>query len=924
MDPALWRRAVALYEAALARPRRERSQWIVRAAADDPALVELARKLLAAHDRVEENEPLRTLPKLATKPLLAHKVGDIVGNFQLLSHLGTGGMGEVWQARYADHRLDRDVAVKICSVSTAASGNFAAHERFVRERRFLEKLEHPNIARLYDAGVAEGGRAFLALELVDGCAIDLYCKTNRLTVHARIGLFLQVIEATAYAHQQLVLHRDLKPSNIMVDRQGTIKLLDFGVAKLIDSSVVDDVELTKVAGGAITLAYAAPEQITHQALSTATDVYGLGATLYRLLTGKPPYRPESDTRYALQQAILHSDAIPASTHAYDAEFLAEIQSTADELRRSLAGDLTAILAKALKKEPKERYASATALAEDLRRYLRMQPVTARPDNFLYRAHRFVRRNRLAVAATSVAICALSVTTVIALQQGYRATRQAAETARQLHRVETAHKFVTGLFANADPENAKGKPIVPTEVLRKGLNDAKVLFANDPETLSGILAQIGDIYFRMGLPEEMYAAQRARVDALRAVRAVDASQMVDALIALGQAQADSRTLAVREGAEGVFHEALALAQSSKAVPIERSIFATALIADQRRIFQRFDEAERLSASASAMGRVHLSPSHSTNVAALQVQALLARDRGRIDEARALFAQVIAADRESDRGAVDRFNVKRQLATLEFDAGSFLRARTLAHGLLSEAERELGDVNSNLAPLRRLAISATERAGFLDEAAREAKSLLAPELASADPLRVGAAQMTSARVLLSADVLKEVPALLDQASLALATYPLWLNRLASLQAEYSLRIGDHRRADTIIDEALRRVTERGQQSGREAASLHEWRGRLHVARGDYVSARHAIAQACRLRTNLQQLAHPQRVTCEAMRLLVHEDMDRSQTLTEFDSLAKLLTTSEERAILRKRLDEARRHASTWRDQKQLHRLELFSRD
>lgn len=924
MDPELWQRAVALFEVALTYPKTMRLQWIERESGSHAAIRELAIKLLHAHERVDDTESLKTLPKFSHKPTSEHDSGDIVGNFVLLNRLGAGGMGEVWRARYADCRLEREVALKICSASPAAHDSLAAHERFVRERRFLERLEHPNIARLYDAGVAENGRAYLALELVSGDAIDEYCRLKQLTLRARVELFLQVVEATAYAHQQLILHRDLKPSNIMVDQAGVVKLLDFGVAKLIDSSAIDDVELTKLAGTALTLAYAAPEQITNQALSTATDVYALGATLYRLLTGALPYRPATDSRYALQEAILQSDAISASSHAFGAAFRAETCASAEELRHTLAGDLDSILAKALKKEPNERYSSAAAFADDLRRFLRMQPVAARPDSVFYRGNRFIRRNRLAVSAAMAAICALFIAMSIAMHQAHRATLEAAETARQLRRLETAQKFVSGLFAYADPEHAKGKPIMPGDVLRKGLADAKVLFANDPETRAGVLAQIGDIYFRMGLTEEMYEAQRARVEALRSAPVVDMVQMTDALIALGQAQADSRTLAVREAAVSTFEAAIAAAERSRGISKERSIFATALIADQHRVFQRFDQAERLSRHAVAMSREHLPPNQSTSVAALQVQALLARDRGRVDEARKLFARVIAADLESDRGAVDRFNVKRQLAALEFDAGSFLAARRQARQLLSEAEAQLGDIHANLAPLRRLVVNAAERAGLLDEAIRDAQTVLGPELSSGDSLRVGTAKMAQARALLSADVLSDVSRLLNDASTALASYPLWLNRLASLEAEYGLRIGDHARAAAAVDAGLLRAAERGQSAGREAASLHEWRGRLFVARGDYKRASNSIAEACRLRVNFQHAAHPQRLVCESMLVLLRDDLDRSRTAVELESLLAPLVTLDEYSLVSARIEDAKRYATASNDRRRLHQLDLFLRD
>ena len=292
-----WPRALALLDEALALTVAEREPWLVRTAADMPLVMPLLRKLLAAHDRVEVHGLLATLPKLQSDT--AHLApyddagapGQRVGPFELIEPLGHGGMGSVWRARYADGRLKRDVAVKLPATRGNPASLAILSERFARERDFLAQLEHPNIARLYDAGVSQSGQPFLAMEYVEGVDIREYAALHKLTLRARSLLVVQVLEALQYAHQRLVVHRDLKPSNILVRADGRVALLDFGIAKVLEASdgALVETELTRVGGSAMTRAYAAPEQLMGEAVTTASDVYAVGVVLHELLVGKRPF-----------------------------------------------------------------------------------------------------------------------------------------------------------------------------------------------------------------------------------------------------------------------------------------------------------------------------------------------------------------------------------------------------------------------------------------------------------------------------------------------------------------------------------------------------------------------------------------------------------------------------------------------------------
>ena len=345
--------------------------------------------------------------------------GDRIGPWQLERLLAEGGMGAVWVAQRADGVMKRTAALKLPRAEWVDRG---LKERIARERAILARLQHPAIAVLYDAGVTVEGRPYLALEYVAGVAIDVYSKERDLTVILR--LCVQVIRAVAYAHAQLVIHRDLKPANVLVTADGSPKLLDFGISKLIegDTPTVDETALTRLAGRPLTLAYAAPEQVLGLPITVAADVYALGVMLFELVTGARLYRA-GDQR-ALEAELLGGDLRKPSETARD-----------KHRAKALKGDLDAVIAKALKREPAERYQTAAALADDLERFLDGQPVQARPDSRAYRLRKFVQRNALPVAAGSAVLIALGVGLGVALWQADAARHRprSAQSGRARHR-----------------------------------------------------------------------------------------------------------------------------------------------------------------------------------------------------------------------------------------------------------------------------------------------------------------------------------------------------------------------------------------------------------------------------------------------------------------------------------------------------------
>jgi WD40 repeat protein/serine/threonine protein kinase len=384
-----------------------RAEWLCRLEAEDPRTAELLRKLFATSGAAEgllETSDLLTRRLASFVQDEEQLAGKRVGPYRLLSLLGQGGMGSVWLAERADGLFARQVALKL--VHPALVGRTVS-ERFAREREILASLSHPNIARLFDAGFAEDGQPYLALQYVAGEPITTYCDRSRLDINQRLQLFLQVLSAVQYAHANLVIHRDLKPSNILVTENGQAQLLDFGIAKLLTEGQAKETELTQLGGRALTPDYAAPEQIRGAPITTAADVYALGVMLYELLTGERPYRLKRDSRGALEEAILQAEPVSPSRVPFSEPATQARATTARRLSKALKGDLDTIVMKALKKAPAERYATANAFGEDVRRFLRGEVVLAQRDSVAYRTLKFARRHRVAIGSVSILILTLA-------------------------------------------------------------------------------------------------------------------------------------------------------------------------------------------------------------------------------------------------------------------------------------------------------------------------------------------------------------------------------------------------------------------------------------------------------------------------------------------------------------------------------------
>ncbi len=540
-DDALWARwpeVDALLAEALDLEEGARARLLERRRRDDPELVESVRRLLTAADAPAQR--LDALPSAAWRALDRARSGDRsrvleandrVGPYRVLDELGRGGMATVYRAERVEGGFQQEVALKVLRRGLDTE---EIVRRFVAERQILSELAHPNIARLLDGGSTADGRPWLAMERVEGRPIDEWALEPGRSRAERLELVLQVGDAVQFAHTRLVVHRDLKPSNVLVDRNGRAKLLDFGIAKLLDPEGVPVGDLTRTGSGLpLTPAYASPEQLRGEAITTASDVFQLGRLLYEIVSGTRPF-VESDLTH------------PAGDRT----------ASPPELPAELRGDLGRIVRKALRREPERRYASVEQFMADVRRFLAGHPVSARPDSVGYRASRFVARHPAGVVGSVVAMVLLVAFAVTASVQARRLAEEGERVRQEAARAMAARDLLTDVFEVADPDRSQGETVTARELLDAGAARVRRDLAAQPRLQAEMLGTIGGVYHRLGLYDR---ARPLLEEALRVHRSGVVDEVTGEL-ALLRGLAASTVPSDREVGIAFYEEALALAEA----------------------------------------------------------------------------------------------------------------------------------------------------------------------------------------------------------------------------------------------------------------------------------------------------------------------------------------------------------------------------
>jgi eukaryotic-like serine/threonine-protein kinase len=642
---ARFARVQSLFLDALERPYPDRRPFLDQACEDDPTLVDDVLALLDAH----EEGPLADTP---TERPWGGRYPERVGDYRIVRPLGEGGMGAVLLAVREAEGFTQTVALKLLR---AGFPHRDLEARLRAERKILARLEHPGIARLIDGGVTDQGQPFFAMEYVKGEDILTWCDARRLDVSGRIRLFMDVCDAVHHAHQQLVIHRDLKPSNILVTAAGRPKLLDFGVAKLLDEEAAEGGQagLTRTSPW-VTPAYASPEQLRGDPVSTLSDVYALGVLLHELLVGLRPYRTEGRSPADLERAMARTGTRKPSQAAVDRggaagsdtatgqpdpATRAQLRGTSPErLRRRLEGDLDVILGRAMAHDPGRRYGSAAALAEDLRRHLGGWPVQARPDGFAYRAGKFLGRHRVAMASSVAVVLTVVGGAGTALWQADRARDAARLAEDEAVRARQVTGLVTDLFRLSDPTRTLGDTVTARQLLDEGAARVETELSGQPRLQATLLAEVGRVYRNLGL---LARAEELAEQVVQLEASLDSSGAghARALGTLGEIVAERGRTAE---AATHFEQALALPLFQRRNALGTDTLAarlTSALAWEYRSLGRHQEAADLFRRALETQRAALGERDPETARSLMGLASALHDDGRFDEAEALLTEAL---------------------------------------------------------------------------------------------------------------------------------------------------------------------------------------------------------------------------------------------------------------------------------------------
>ncbi|TVP53881.1 MAG: serine/threonine protein kinase [Gemmatimonadales bacterium] len=724
MDADRWVRIEALFHEALDLDEDQREAFLRDRCGDDDSLYREVASLLTA-DSQTRGMIGQAVGGAVDAMETEEFVGRSVGPWRIVRRIGHGGMGTVYLAERAQGEFEQRAALKLIRRGMDSEQIL---DRFRRERQILARLEHPEIARLLDGGLTDDGRPYFAMEFVEGRPIDQYCDEEGLGIGDRLRLFLKVCRAVAYAHRVLVVHRDLKPDNILVTTDGGVRLLDFGIAKVLEDEEGEDT-LTRTAFRVMTPGHASPEQVRGEAVGTATDVYSLGLILYQLLSGLKPYEISSRSPLEIERTVCETEVERPSTRLRGADpTLAEAAASERgtdprRLGNRLRGDLDMICLGALRKEPERRYGSVEALADDLSRHLEGLPVTVRPDTLGYRLATMVRRHRTGFAATLAVVLGVSVLTGVYVDRIAQERDLAQEEATKAAEVAG---FLQDLFRVSDPSESRGETVTARELLDDGALRIASELEGQPAVQATMMRVIGEVYHVIGLPERAVAMLEDALEVQRALYGDWHAEVATTRIALGvvhQSRGDlvAADSLMREAVElrvtllGETHPDVADALSNLAfleetlgnetsaealyrrtLAIQRTLYpdggpgvtySTVKLGGLLRRIGRHDEAEPLLREGLAAQRAHHGDLHPEVASSMRDLAGLLRDRGAHEEAVALYGEALA--------------IRRALFGDEHPGvASVLNSRAILLERMGEMDRAIEDLREVVALRERL--------------------------------------------------------------------------------------------------------------------------------------------------------------------------------------------------------------------------------
>jgi serine/threonine-protein kinase len=691
IDPQRWSEVDRVFAEALDLPPAERPVFLEAACAGDPDLRSEVERLLAA-DGDSANFLESSPGEILGQALDGRLDGESLGPYRLLRAIGSGGMGTVYLARREDEHYRQEVAIKILRPGRESS---EALHRFLAERQILARLQHPNIARLYDGGRTADGRPYLVMEWIDGLPVDAYCDRHRLTVDQRLVLFQKICGAVQHAHRNLLVHRDLKPANILVTADGEPKLLDFGIAKRLAPEPGATLE-TQLGWRLLTPSYASPEQIRGEPITTASDVYSLGVLLYELLCGRRPIEVPEALPYEIERALCEQEPErpsaalfrPGPPGADEIALARRLRPAA--LAARLSGDLDNVALMALRKEPDRRYGSAEQLARDLEKHLQDLPVTARPDTLRYRTRKFLRRHRAGAAATAA---------VILLVAGFVASlvAQGRQLAQERDKARYALSFLVDTFKQADPYQTKGESLTAREILDQGAHRIARELGGQPDVQAAVMDAIGEVDLGLGRYDAAEPLLRRSLALRRQTFGSRSLEVAESLEHMAALQVERTRL---DEAETLLREALAIRRqrqggSHLAVARTLNLLGETLVS-QGVTPKDAAEIEAYHREALAIARRVEGPEGLTGLDTLLALADLRRAQGDYAGAERLLREGLAIERKVLGEDDPRFwRDQSRLADILFNAGKFKESEAVFRHCLRVQRKLLGREHPDVA-------------------------------------------------------------------------------------------------------------------------------------------------------------------------------------------------------------------------------------
>jgi len=696
MNPERWNKIQSLFDKALELNPSERENFLKQECGNDTELFDEVISLLSADEKQHSIFSGSATDYIAVAD--ANLDGKTFGNYRAIKQIGSGGMGSVYLAERADGQFEQKVALKVVKPGMNSREIIS---RFEEERQILARLQHPNIARLLDGGISELGLPYFTLEYVEGKPITEYCDENNLTIEERLKLFKKVCEAVLYAHQNLVIHRDIKPSNILVQKDGTVKLLDFGIAKVFEEDE-DQKFVTRTGMRVMTPEYASPEQVRGEAVSTATDIYSLGLILYQLLTGCPPYEVTSTSALEMERIICLTKPQKPSTMVTkifssvdhrkktSPDYISQKRKTSiPKLRKRISGDLDNICLMAIRKEPERRYSSIAQFIADLDNHLTGLPIIARKSTAGYRTKKFIQRHRVGVVIISLAVFIIAIVTI------FYTIQLAEERDRAQREAEKANKvaeFLAGIFKVSDPEQSRGETITARELLDNGVKRIENELSDQPEVLADMLGVTGNVYKSLGLYDNALVLLQKSYSINDSLLGDDSPETVKSLNDLANL---NFAMGEYESAIEKFSEALT---KRKSIYGKKSLEASESMNDLAMVLREqgdYDQSEKL-LTASLSIRKKLLPVESPEVAqSINNLGLLKEDMGELEEAKKLLEESLHI-KEKIYGKIHPSVTETigNLAYLLQQLGEYEEASKLFEETLKIDKRLYGDVHPSI--------------------------------------------------------------------------------------------------------------------------------------------------------------------------------------------------------------------------------------